>query len=126
MLALWPAADNRHALALPATQSAAPAVDPTAASRLDSMALGRSLLEAYQCGACHRIDGVSGAQGTQGPALLQWRQRSYIAGQLPNTPLALQAWIIDPSGLVPGTPMPAMGVTQHDARQMAAYLLRPE
>ncbi len=90
------------------------------------MAAGRRLLEAYQCGACHRIHGVSGAQGTQGPALLQWGQRSYIAGRVPNTQPLLAAWLVQPAQLVPGTPMPSMGVTPQHAQQMAAYLLQAE
>lgn len=57
---------------------------------------------------------------------MQWGRRSYIAGRLPNTPVLLTEWIVNPSRLVPGTPMPSMGVTQRDAQQMAAYLLHPE
>lgn len=116
VLGLWPAADNRHALHEP--------LNPVPASA--SADAGRSLLVAYQCGACHHIDGVSGAQGSQGPALLPWRQRSSIAGRVPNTPDRLVAWIVDPAGQVPGTPMPNLGVTPRDARAMAAYLFRPE
>ena len=119
---LSPAADNRQAMvkAPPSTRDLA--VDLQA---LDGDAVGQGLLRAYQCGACHHIDGVSGAQGTRGPALAQLGQRSYLAGRVPNTPALLVQWIVDPSRLVPGTPMPTMGVTPDDARRMAAYLLRP-
>jgi cytochrome c len=53
-------------------------------------------------------------------------RRSYIAGHLPNRPDTLAQWIVAPAALVPGTAMPAMGVSPQDARDMAAYLLALE
>jgi len=50
-------------------------------------------------------------------------RRSYIAGEVPNGPDALARWIMSPQSLVPGTPMPDMGVSERDAQDMAAYLL---
>jgi cytochrome c2 len=41
---------------------------------------------------------------------------------VPNTDAQLQRWLVDPPALVPGTAMPAMGVTPADARDLAAYL----
>jgi cytochrome c2 len=35
----------------------------------------------------------------------------------------LERWIVDPPALVPATAMPSVGVAEHDARNMAAYLL---
>ena len=46
----------------------------------------------------------------------------YIAGVLPNTPDALIRWIMDPRDVDPKTAMPDLGVTSHDARDIAAYL----
>jgi cytochrome c2 len=83
---------------------------------------GRELLAQYQCGSCHRIPGVRAARGNYGPTLEDFGHRRYIAGEIPNTPAALEAWIRNPSALVPGTLMPAMGVSQADARAMASYL----
>lgn len=83
---------------------------------------GRVLLVRYHCAACHSIPGVEGAQGRIGPALDTFGRASYIAGHLPNSPDLLQRWITDPPAVKPGTPMPAMGVSQEDARDMAAYL----
>jgi cytochrome c2 len=83
---------------------------------------GRALMAQYQCGACHRIPRVPGARGTLGPPLDRFGLRSYIAGELPNRPPALRAWIVDPPALVPGTTMPRLGVGEADARDMAAYL----
>lgn len=85
---------------------------------------GARLLLQYQCGACHAIPGVAGARGQLGPPLQGFGRRAYIAGHLPNSSDALVRWIVDPRSLVPTTPMPAMGASEADARDMAAYLLR--
>jgi len=84
---------------------------------------GRELLAQYQCGNCHLIPGVRAARGSYGPTLEDFGNRRYIAGEIPTTRAALEAWIQDPSALVPGTLMPAMGVSSADARAMASYLL---
>lgn len=84
--------------------------------------LGRVLLAQYQCGACHQIGGVAAARGQLGPPLDGFGRRSYIAGSLPNDPETLVRWLVDPSALKPGASMPAMGVSEQDARHMAAYL----
>ncbi len=83
---------------------------------------GQRLLAHYQCGSCHAIPGVASADGRVGPTLAGFGKRSYIAGEVPNAPLALMRWLQDPQALVPGTPMPDMGVNEADARDMAAYL----
>lgn len=78
----------------------------------------------YQCGRCHAIPGVEAANGTLGPPLADFGRRSYIAGQLPNRPELLRQWIVAPASLVPNTTMPALGVSEADARDMAAYLVK--
>ncbi|WP_280153790.1 c-type cytochrome [Piscinibacter sp. XHJ-5] len=84
---------------------------------------GRDLMAQYQCGRCHTIPDVPAAEGRIGPSLAQFARRSYIAGQLPNGPQALQRWLQDPAAAVPGTTMPKLGVSPGDARDIAAYLL---
>lgn len=83
---------------------------------------GRLLAAQYQCGRCHIIPGVAAARGTLAVSLASFGRRSYIAGHVPNTDALLQRWLVDPPALVPGTAMPAMGVTPADARDLAAYL----
>jgi cytochrome c len=85
-------------------------------------AAGRAALERYQCGACHSIPGVAGANGLVGPPLAEYRQRVYIAGKFPKEPALLAKWIQDAPALAPQTAMPNVGVTEADARDMAAYL----
>ena len=58
--------------------------------------------------------------------LADFWQRSYIAGRFPNLPEPLVAWIVNPPALVPGTRMPVMGVSEADARHMAAALYTPQ
>ena len=57
-----------------------------------------------------------------GPSLQAFGKRSYIAGRIPNRPDALAQWLVEPASLVPDTAMPSMGVSQTNARNMAAYL----
>lgn len=84
--------------------------------------IGKQLVTQYQCGACHRIPDVTGAGGEAGPDLEKFGRLSYIAGGIPNVPPRLVAWLLDPPALKPGTIMPAMGLTEQEARHMAAYL----
>jgi cytochrome c1 len=84
--------------------------------------IGKKLVTQYQCGACHKIPEVAGAGGEAGPDLEGFGKLSYIAGRIPNQPPQLSAWLLDPPALKPGTPMPAMGMTEQEARHMAAFL----
>ena len=87
------------------------------------VAQGKRLLTQYQCGSCHVVPDAPMARGQDGPPLEGFGRRSYIAGHVPNNPDALARWIASPESLVPGTPMPSMGVSPEDARAIAAYLL---
>ncbi len=83
---------------------------------------GRRLLYSYACGSCHAIPGIGEADGTMGPPLRGLGSRFYIAGVLQNTPENLSRWIAQPQELQPGNAMPDLGVTQEQARDIAAYL----
>ena len=83
---------------------------------------GRLLLRQFGCGACHRIPGVADAQGNVGPPLDGVAKRVYLGGMLPNSPDAMVRWIRDPRRVDPQTAMPALGVSEEHARDMAAYL----
>lgn len=81
-----------------------------------------ALIRGYGCHSCHLIPGVEGADGLVGPPLIHWGERVYIAGYLPNQPENLVHWIMDPQRFREQTAMPDMGVTERDARDIAAYL----
>ena len=87
---------------------------------------GHALIRAYGCDACHTIPGVPGADRLVGPSLAGLSRRMMLGGVLPNTPENLVRWIIDPPTYAPGTAMPVLGVTDRDARDIAAYLLTLE
>jgi cytochrome c len=87
-----------------------------------SAARGQALLAQYQCGSCHAIPGVAASRGAVAQSLEGFSKRSYIAGRIPNNPDTLAKWIVQPSALVPDTPMPSMGVSADEAKAMAAYL----
>lgn len=85
-------------------------------------ARGKTQIVAYGCGSCHVIPGVRGARGLVGPPLTQFAHRAFIAGQVPNNSEFLVRWITVPQSIEPGTAMPNLGVTEGQARDMAAYL----
>ena len=53
---------------------------------------------------------------------MDYARRPYVAGKFPNEPETLVRWILDPPALAPHTAMPAVPMTDQDARDMAAYL----
>lgn len=84
------------------------------------------MLRQYACHSCHRIQGVVGPESYAGPALIEWSQRKYIAGVLPNTYENLVRWIRDPRSVSSETMMPDLGVPDAHARVMATYLMEME
>jgi len=83
---------------------------------------GRLAITQYGCGSCHTIPGIRTARGLVGPPLTSVGGRVYLAGHLPNTPSNMQQWIQHPREQEPHSAMPDMGVTDGDARDIAAYL----
>jgi cytochrome c1 len=83
---------------------------------------GAVLLVREACGACHVIPGIQEASGEVGPPLGGFARRTMIAGMLPNTPQNLTLWIRSPQSIVPGNAMPDVGLTEQQARDIAAYL----
>jgi cytochrome c1 len=76
----------------------------------------------YGCAGCHAIPGLPGANGKAAPPLVDLRARVYIGGVLPNTAENLVAWIVDPRRFSPRTAMPRTGISEQEARDIAAYL----
>ena len=83
---------------------------------------GKRLMTQYQCSSCHQSPNVPGPQGEAGPSLEHVGRLSYIAGGIPNQADRMVAWLRDPPALKPGTRMPSMGLSEQEARHMAAYL----
>lgn len=87
-------------------------------------ARGRTIVAggAYGCTACHAIPDMPGPQGNVGPPLGGLAGRAFIAGQLPNKPDVLVAFLQNPPALVPATGMPDVRLDLVEARDVAAYL----
>jgi cytochrome c oxidase subunit 2 len=94
----------------------APAVEPTGAA-----AAGKTIYAASACVGCHTIRGVSA--GALGPDLTHFGSRTTLAaGMFPNTVENVTAWLKDPPAVKPGAKMPALGLTDEQARALAVYL----
>ena len=83
---------------------------------------GRLLVHQYQCAACHFIPEVQGPNGDAGPSLQYMGRLSYIAGSIPNQPENMIRFLQNPPAVKPGTLMPALGITDDEARHMAAFM----
>src|SRR5437763_8968857 len=83
---------------------------------------GYRLVRYYGCNACHTITSVAGPRGKAGPPLDGIAERSFLAGELPNTSQNMQRWIRQPHSVEPKTAMPEMGVTEQDAKDITAFL----
>lgn len=82
----------------------------------------RTAIITYGCAGCHRIPGIQEARGQVGPPLTNIAGQIYIAGVLVNTPENLVRWIMTPTDVDPRTAMPATGIPDDAARDIAAYL----
>lgn len=83
---------------------------------------GEQVMVQYRCGSCHAIPGIPNANGVFGPPLVLYGRRTFIAGEFPNTTENLVKWIMSPPSMKPKTAMPALGVSEEQARDAAAYL----
>jgi cytochrome c2 len=72
---------------------------------------GRGLVAQYACTGCHTI---GGSGNRVGPAL------DDIGSRL--RPAYLYAFLMDPKGIIPGTPMKDFGLWHEEARSLTAYL----
>lgn len=95
---------------------------PVTASVPVDVERGRMAMHQYACVACHAIPGVVGSSSMVGPPLEDIGSRRLIAGTLANTPQNMAAWLMRTQDIKPGTAMPQLGVSERDARDMAAYL----
>lgn len=83
---------------------------------------GLAAMHRAGCGACHRIPGIDWPRGELGPSLDGIAGQTLIAGRLPNQPELLAAYVRNAPALTPETTMPAMPISEKEARDVAAYL----
>lgn len=80
------------------------------------------VIRRYGCAGCHTISGIPGGDGQVGGPLTDIRHRVYVGGVLPNSADNLVNWIVAPQAFSPRTAMPATGISEAEARDVAAYL----
>lgn len=112
---LSPAAYQALAAPPPLPRVAAPEGDPDPRR-------GRRALEQYGCIGCHEIPGLVGPEARLGPPLHGIGSRTMLGGVLPNSPENMTRWLRAPQAFTPHSAMPSLGVTERDARDMAAFL----
>jgi cytochrome c len=81
-----------------------------------------ALMIRYGCSGCHSIEGVPGADGRVAPPLTGLLDRVYIGGTAPNMPDNLIMWIAHPQRFAPHSAMPETGISDSEARDVAAFL----
>jgi cytochrome c2 len=96
-------------------------VAPAVTDAAEPYAEAKSMI-GRQCAACHTVPGVPGARGNVGPSLKGIARRRIIAGKLANNPANMVHWLMHPQQVVPGNAMPELGLTEDQARKIAAYL----
>jgi cytochrome c len=80
------------------------------------------LMRRYGCAGCHTIPGIPGGDGQVGGALSDIKHRVYVGGVVANSPDNLIQWIIAPQSYSPRSAMPATGISEAEARDVATYL----
>jgi cytochrome c2 len=83
---------------------------------------GKLAFARRRCGACHSLLAVDGADGQVGPALDKVARRAFLAGDQPNDPTHMIAWVQHPQAMRPGVGMPELGLGDQEARDLAAYM----
>ena len=115
-----PRVSTERAAMLPLTPAPQVAGDPNRGRQLFADA---RIVTPAGCASCHTIRGVPGATGIVGPNLTNVVLRPTLAGEtIPNNADNLVRWIMNPPALKPGALMPNLGVSDQDARDLAAFL----
>ena len=83
---------------------------------------GRRAAHHYLCATCHVIPGIVGATRHVGPPLAGIGTRRSIGGIIPNTRDNMVRWLQNPQQFDPQSAMPALGLSERDARDIAAFL----
>lgn len=125
MPALAPREYALMAAALPQseeTPGAATRHAPQPPLRPGDVQAGRAATALYLCATCHVIPGFVSANHHVGPPLGGMGRRAFIGGVLPYSRENMVRWLMDPQQVDPLSAMPAMGLTEQDAHDIAAFL----
>jgi cytochrome c len=86
------------------------------------LARAPDIIRRYGCAGCHTIPGIPGGDGQVGGPLSDIKHRVYVGGVLTNSPDNLVRWIVSPQAFSPQSAMPATGISEAEARDVAAFL----
>ncbi len=86
------------------------------------IARAAEIIRRYGCAGCHTVPGIPGGDGQVGGPLVDIKRRVYIGGVVTNSPDHLIRWIVSPQTYSPRSAMPATGISEDEARDVAAYL----
>jgi cytochrome c2 len=95
---------------------------PFATNTGGSIERGAAVMRNRDCGSCHVIPGIVGADGLVAPPLTRMARRNFIAGRVPNRPEMMVRWLMRPYEVDPMTAMPDLGLDEREARDVMAYL----
>ena len=105
--------------------------DPATALAGADAARGRELIDVKGCGLCHRLSGVAPLHVGMLPAGIVPNDMPRAVRLAPDLRFTrdrwrasiLVRWLVDPAKVKPDTPMPSMGLSEGEAKAIAAYLL---
>jgi cytochrome c len=80
------------------------------------------IIRRFGCAGCHTIPGIPGGDGKVGGPLTDLKGRVYVGGVATNTADNLVAWIVSPQTFSPRSAMPATGISEEEARDVATFL----
>jgi cytochrome c len=83
---------------------------------------GKAAIQRHGCIACHAIPGIPNPGSNVGPPLDKMAKRAYVAGVVPNLPTEMVRWLRNPPQVDSRTAMPNMGISEAEAKDIAAYL----
>jgi cytochrome c2 len=94
-------------------------------------ARGRELVDTKGCGLCHRMSGVPPLHPGLLPTGVAVTDMARAVRLAPDLRFArerwrassLVRWLVDPTFVKPDTPMPKLGLSEDEARSIAAYLM---
>jgi mono/diheme cytochrome c family protein len=110
------------AATLPEHQRPEAHANAATAPRAGDVEAGRRAAAQYLCATCHSIPGLVSAEQQVGPPLDGIARRTFIGGVIANTPENMVRWLKNPQEVDPLSAMPPLGLSDQDARDIAAFL----
>ena len=108
-------------LALACSKAEKPATESAPPPPIGNATAAKAHMEKYSCQACHVIPGM-GPGGALGPDLTGFGSRPTLNARVPKNPQAVAAYLLNPTAIDAQTSMPAVGLSEEEAKDIAAFL----